>query len=107
MEFIKPHISDDGGKVIFHKWFDMLLPVDIAFAERNLPGVTRFFNESIPIVRELAAHVDNEQIGVLLLHTSNEYEHLIVKLNSSIASFEEVYFFLFRSTTNFLALSEN
>lgn len=106
MEFIKPHINDETGKAIFHKWFDMLLPVDIAFVEGNLTGVIRFFNESTPIARELALHVDNKEISELLLRTSNECEILIGKSNCKHANIEEIYFFLFRSVSNFNILSQ-
>lgn len=105
MEYIKPHISDETGTAIFHKWFDMLLPVDLALVDGNLTSVTRFFDESLPIARELASHVDDEQITVILLHASNECEILIQKLNWKNATIEDVYFFLFRTVSNFIALS--
>lgn len=107
VEYIKPHINDEAGSSTFQKWLDMLLPVDVAFVESDLTGVTRFFNESIPIVRDLALHVKSQQFSVLLLHTSNEWDNLVSKLSSKRANFEEIYFSLFRSTTNFIDLSEN
>lgn len=105
MEYIKPEISDDSGRSVLLKWLDTLLPVDVALAESDLAGVTKFFKESSPILKDLALHVGNEQISVLLLHTSNEWNNLAIKLSSNRASFEEVYFSLFRSTTNFMDLS--
>lgn len=107
VEYIKPHINNETGGATFQKWLDMLLPVDVAFVESDLAGVIKFFNESIPIVRDLALHVKNQQISVLLLHTSNEWDNLVSKLSSKRANFEEIYFSLFRSTTNFIDLSEN
>lgn len=105
MEYIKPEINDDPGRSVLLKWLDMILPVDIALAESDLAGVIKFFKESSPILKDLASHANNQQISVLLLHTSNEWDNLVSKLSSNRASFEEIYFSLFRSTTNFMDLS--
>lgn len=104
LEYIKPYIHDPIGNVSFHKWFDLLFAIDEAFIERDLTKVTEYLNESLPILRELAFHVKDQQISVLLLHTSNECEDLIEKLYSKHANFKEIYLFLSQTASSFIGL---
>lgn len=106
LDYVKPYINDQTGNEAFQKWFDLLLPIDTALIERNLTGLTELFNESLPIVRELASHVKNQQIGVLLLHTSNECGNLVNKLHVNRANFTDIYHFLARTSFNFNVLLE-
>lgn len=106
LDYIKPYINDRIGNEAFHKWLDLLLPIDTALIEHNLTGVTGFLNESLPIVRELALHVKSQQVSVLLLHTSNECENLVNKLHLNHANLTDIYHFLARTSTNFYVLLE-
>lgn len=106
LDYVKPYINDRTGNEAFQKWFDLILPIDTAVIERNWTRVTELLNESLPFVRESALHVNNQQVSILLLHTSNECENLVNKLHVNRANFTDIYYFLARSSSNFNALLE-
>lgn len=88
----------------FKKLFDLVLPFDIAFNERNLPELTKHLNETMPILRDIALHIKNREISLVLLNTSNECESLINKLQLKRANFDDISVFISRAAANFASL---